>query len=475
MFERLSLRQNGGDVPQQVGADVPQGQGERVDEVQPVDVLVPAEESSRFELDPDQNQDSWELPNDQLQYIHKYLKIHVPEKDLKDNIVNFHPAPSNLRVVPELDGYIRTILSNNNKAITLSNDKTLKGIQEKIQYLFGPLLKIWCAIDQDKELHPEDENILEISQTMDQAVLLLGQVQNTVSYHRRENVLSTLIDTSIRVKEILKNQSNDLNLSSNKFLFGEEFESKLLKDTKTIKKSESVFTGLKPSSSTAPRSRLLPAGGKRPFLGGSLSTGRGRGHQQRPGFSFRGKKISSFKNINLSCTSKAKFHSSTKTTSPGKTRSFLCAPSDKITASLETSPRPTKGRSNKVLFEKSGETNPGSRNTENGSGVSNTFCVNPKANSNSPISKHVKGRDITSGSGDRTNVGKESYRDCSFSKQKSVPKFPVSSFQKGWGEQTSDKSEVSKSTHSLSSFQDGKLVITAVSYTHLTLPTIYSV
>ena len=133
--------------------------------------------------------------------------------------MNFHPAPSNLRVVPELDGYIRTILSNNNKAITLSNDKTLKGIQEKIQYLFGPLLKIWCAIDQDKELHPENENILEISQTMDQAVLLLGQVQNTVSYHRRENVLSTLIDTSIRVKEILKNQSNDLNLSSKVFIW----------------------------------------------------------------------------------------------------------------------------------------------------------------------------------------------------------------------------------------------------------------
>ena len=66
------------------------------------------------------------------------------------------------------------------------------------------------------------------------------------------------MDTNTRGKEILKNQSKDFHLTSNKFLLGEDFESKLIKETKAIKKSKSVFTGLKPSSSTAQRSRLFP-------------------------------------------------------------------------------------------------------------------------------------------------------------------------------------------------------------------------
>jgi len=161
----------------------------------------------------------------------------------------------------------------------------------------------------------------------------------------------------------------------------------------------------------------------------------------------------------LFCTSKTESHSSTKT-GPGRTRPFLCAPSSKITVSSETSQKPAKGRSNEVLFEKLGKTNTRSRDTENSSRISNTLCFNSKAKSNSQISKHVKRGDITSGSGDRANVGKECYRNNSFSKPKSISKFSVPGFQKGWREQTSDKSEVPKQTHSLPSFQDGKLVLT---------------
>ena len=71
------------------------------------------------------------------------------------------------------------------------------------------------------------------------------------SYHRRENIISTLIDSSSKVKDILKHQSKDLNEPTNKFLFREEFETKMLKDSKAIKKSESG------------------TGSKRPFPGGS--------------------------------------------------------------------------------------------------------------------------------------------------------------------------------------------------------------
>ena len=146
------------------------------------------------------------------------------------------PVPSNLKVVPELDSYIRTILSNNNKSITLKYEKVFKSIQEKLNQVFGPLNMIWCAIDEEKTNNPEDESISQVSQYFEQVMLLLGQTHNTIYYYRRENILSTLIDSNTRVKDILKSQSKELNDESNKYLFGDDFESKLIKDTKAIKK-----------------------------------------------------------------------------------------------------------------------------------------------------------------------------------------------------------------------------------------------
>ena len=74
-------------------------------------------------------------------------------------------------------------------------------------------------------------------------------------------MLSTLFDSSTKVKDILKNQSTELNLPTNKYLFGEEFEAKLIKDSKAIKKSEAVFTGIKGSPAARPGS----SGIKQPF------------------------------------------------------------------------------------------------------------------------------------------------------------------------------------------------------------------
>ena len=215
--------------------------------------------------------------------------------------------------------------------------------------VFGPLTKVGCAIEFEKDANPDDGSLSQVAQALDQIVMLLGQAHNAISYHRRGNILTTLIDTSPRVKEILKNQSKDLNTPSNKFLFGEDFESKLIKDTKAIKKSESVFTGVKPSASSSFKPRFPPIGSKRPFPGGPLSAGRGRGHAPtRPGFSFRGKKISLSRNFSMSYITKVKPHSSKKVANP-KTVSSLCTPSCTGDVSSRVDCKPTKGRSYKIL------------------------------------------------------------------------------------------------------------------------------
>ena len=109
------------------------------------------------------------------------------------------------------------------------------------------------------------------------------------------NVLSMLIPNSTKAKEILKEQSLELDVIENKYLFGEKFEEKLSKITTCKQKSKAIFAGLqKSSTSTFPPSH-------QPFRVGLLSKsnqrgtpgGRGRGGSlfQRAAFR-RGKSYS---------------------------------------------------------------------------------------------------------------------------------------------------------------------------------------
>ena len=107
---------------------------------------------------------------------------------------------------------------------------------------------------------------MEIATLFEQSILLISQVFNPITYHRRLNILNTLIDNSIKVKEILKEPNLDLDDMENPYLFWEKCEWKLLKIRSAKQKSESIFTGLQqknPTFSSRPNYN-------QPFLSGSL-------------------------------------------------------------------------------------------------------------------------------------------------------------------------------------------------------------
>ena len=60
-----------------------------------------------------------------------------------------------------------------------------------------------------------------IQMVIKQTILLVGQVFNSVVYKRRLNVLNTLIDDNVKVKEILKEPMLNLDAIDNDYLFGE--------------------------------------------------------------------------------------------------------------------------------------------------------------------------------------------------------------------------------------------------------------
>lgn len=135
------------------------------------------------------------------------MKCHVSEKDIKDKVLSENPVPSNIKRVPELDLYIKILLQDNDKYATLKSEKVLKGLHDKVNTVFGPLTRIWAVMDAEKDSHPNDEALSEMACLFEQTILLLSQTCNSLAYHRRENILSTLIDSNAKVKDILKNQS----------------------------------------------------------------------------------------------------------------------------------------------------------------------------------------------------------------------------------------------------------------------------
>jgi len=74
----------------------------------------PLTKKARFELgECYQEEDSWELSPCFIEYVHKYIGVHVTDKEIKEHILEQSPLLSNLRKVPELDSHIRNILQQN--------------------------------------------------------------------------------------------------------------------------------------------------------------------------------------------------------------------------------------------------------------------------------------------------------------------------------------------------------------------------
>ena len=123
-----------------------------------------------------------------------------------------------------------------------------------------------------------------VSNLFEQTMLLVGQTLQSITYYRRHNILSTLIDNPSKVKEILKSADATLDGADNIYLFGDKFQEKFL-DTNAKQKSKLLFSGLQRSKSSNNTSGTSYSGNpsytsyNQSFRGSPLPrTNGGRGH-----------------------------------------------------------------------------------------------------------------------------------------------------------------------------------------------------
>ena len=87
----------------------------------------------------------------------------VSNQTLINEILSFNPVPENLKWGKTLDPYLRELLAEQDKYIYLNQDKTLGNLQQRIAFVYGPLTKIWTAMEAEKESYLAEDTAVQNS------------------------------------------------------------------------------------------------------------------------------------------------------------------------------------------------------------------------------------------------------------------------------------------------------------------------
>ena len=151
-------------------------------------------------------QNNWEVPDEMARYANKYFEKYVSDKELKDSNTLNSPVPTNLPKTKTMDDDFVELTKDHKKQKEIALGDTFKKYTEE-ESLAGDFKKF---------------DVDEMSQYIDQTVLLIGQVFNSVSYNRRMSVLTGVGKDKVKATNTLKNHVSLLKEDS-KELFGKHF------------------------------------------------------------------------------------------------------------------------------------------------------------------------------------------------------------------------------------------------------------
>ena len=116
--------------------------------------------------------------------------------------MNENPVPTNITKPRKLDEYYKEVLEENRAKRELTLDGTLEKIQLNIEdkklNIMGPVRpsKLWFRFE---EALPQDNSMVqlylnELTQYLEQPVMLVSQAFNVITYNQRLNILSAVQD-----------------------------------------------------------------------------------------------------------------------------------------------------------------------------------------------------------------------------------------------------------------------------------------
>ena len=177
---------------------------------------------------------------------------------MKETILCQNPVPDNLDNFEELDNFLRDILNEKRRINEQNIENVLEKLQRKTVDMMGSLSKLWNILEGAKG---SEEDAVQISindllHYVEQTVLLLRQSSNAITYHRRLNVLGTVMNFQYQVKSMLKENASLLQ-KHDEYLFGKKFRNHIADTIKSKKQTKEILIKYKKlfsfSCSHAPR------------------------------------------------------------------------------------------------------------------------------------------------------------------------------------------------------------------------------
>ena len=164
----------------------------------------------RFQATSNEEHFKWSLPDDVAEYANKNMKRYVPDKDIKDSVLLENPVPSNINSSFVLDDFLKSLLDDQKRTRQLEFDTTLEKLQQKTVNIFGPLSKVWVNLENAEKAKEDTVEIplKALTVHIEQAVLLIGQTFNVISYQRRFNILNSIMNDSRKVQKTLKDKAD---------------------------------------------------------------------------------------------------------------------------------------------------------------------------------------------------------------------------------------------------------------------------
>ena len=122
---------------------------------------------------------------------------------MKENAV-----PDNVDQVKKLNDFAISVLKDRRRSASnelINQDKVLEKIQVKIRDIVRPLYQLWNIVEKSTNSNEQlvNASLDDMQKFIEQAALMMGKSSNTVTYHRRYNLLNNLVGSSNQAKEAL--------------------------------------------------------------------------------------------------------------------------------------------------------------------------------------------------------------------------------------------------------------------------------
>ena len=135
--------------------------------------------------------------------------------------------------------YKKELLEEKMKKLKLGVDGIMEKAQQNVLNIMGPFSRVWLASEGAIASEENQQEIIleEMVQCIEQAIMLVGQNINALTYHHQVLALLAVMSDRGKTKSIIKEQKGLLE-KVDSILFGSSFRKHVVETTRAKKESE---------------------------------------------------------------------------------------------------------------------------------------------------------------------------------------------------------------------------------------------